>query len=76
MEKKSGPPSKRKQVNDYVKYSSIAFQMIATILIGVFVGVKLDEYFETDNSIFTLIFSMVFVLFGIFIGVRGIIKDK
>lgn len=76
MEKKSGPPSKKKQVNDYVKYSTIAFQMIATVAIGVFAGIKLDEHFQTDNAIFTLVFTLVFVLIGILIGVRGILKDR
>lgn len=58
----------------YAKYSGIAFQMFAIIAIGAFVGVKLDDYLDNDNNLYTIIFSLVAVMLAIYSVIRQIIK--
>lgn len=55
---------KKKQgnrINNYARYSGIAFQMIAIIVLGTLGGVKLDEVYPNTNSLFTVICSLVSV---------------
>lgn len=52
MAKKQPPsktphPSKKRQYDAYIRFSSVGFQMLATILLCAWGGVKLDEYFGT-----------------------------
>ena len=66
---------KKSQLNSsYAKYSGIAFQMFAIIAIGAFGGVKLDEYLNNQNNLYTIIFSLVAVLAAIFFVIRHILK--
>ncbi|WP_143520136.1 AtpZ/AtpI family protein [Reichenbachiella sp. 5M10] len=44
-----------------MKYTGLAFEMLAFILLGVMGGYKLDEYLDMKNPIFTIILS----LFGV-----------
>jgi len=58
----------------YAKYSSIAVQMLAIILIGVFGGIKLDEWISWEFPIFTTVFSIVSVILAIYYVIRDLIK--
>ena len=49
----------KEQLNNYARFSGIAFQMIAIIGLGVYAGVKLDEKYPNKYSLFTLICSLV-----------------
>lgn len=64
----------KKQLNNYAKYSAIAFQMIAVILIGVFGGKKLDEYLNFETPVFTIIFSLLSVFASIYLVLKDFIK--
>lgn len=57
---------------EFIKYSNIAFRMIIIILAGVFAGIKLDEYFQLNTSVFTLIFSLVSVVMAMYVIIREI----
>ena len=65
-----------KSLSDYARYSNLAFQMIAIILIGVFGGIKLDQWLSIDSHIFTIILSFLFVCLSIFFVVKSIIQIK
>jgi len=65
---------KKKQLNNYGKYSSIAFQMLAIILIGVFGGVKLDEWLELKFPVFTVILSLLSVSLAIYTVIKDLLK--
>jgi len=56
--KKKAP---KKEINPYLKYSGLAFEMLAVIGLAVFGGIKLDEYFENETPWITLIFVFVFL---------------
>jgi len=47
--------------------------MIAIIGIGAFVGVKLDDAFPNEHNLYTIILSLVFVIFAIVFVIRRII---
>jgi F0F1-type ATP synthase assembly protein I len=53
--------------------------MFAIIGIGTFGGIKLDEYYQNKNDLFTIILSLLSVILSILYVVRSIIsssKDK
>lgn len=59
-------PQKNNPLHKYTRFSGIAFQMAATILIGTYIGVKLDEKFPNKYNAYTLVFSLVFVLASLY----------
>ena len=79
MQKKQNNNFKKQNSSfkNYAKYSSIAFQMLFIILIGVFGGMKLDEYLNWDFPVFTVVFSILSVSenfrFSTFLRVMGFI---
>ena len=67
---------KKKSLENYAKYSSIAMQMLVIILIGVFGGIKLDEWLNLGFPVFTLIFSILSVIFAIYYVIKDILKNN
>jgi F0F1-type ATP synthase assembly protein I len=69
-------PSKKKKkyLASYAKYSSIGFQMLAIILLGVFGGVKLDQWLEFKAPVFTIVFSILSVILAIYYAVKDLIR--
>jgi ATP synthase protein I len=66
--------TKKRQYDDYIRYSNIALQMAVIIAAGVFGGVKLDEIIHIKFPLFTLVFSMLSVGIAIYISIRDFIK--
>ena len=66
----------KQQLNNYAKYSSMAFQMIAIILLGTYGGVKLDEYLKLENQIFTIILSLFSTVAAIYLFLKEFIKKN
>ncbi|WP_298364626.1 AtpZ/AtpI family protein [uncultured Lutibacter sp.] len=50
---------KKKQLNKYIQLTGIAFQMGATIYVAAYLGRKLDEYFQNEKKICTLILILL-----------------
>ena len=61
---------KKKPLENYAKYSSIALQMLVIILIGVFGGIKLDEWLNLAFPVFTVVLSLAVIL-----AIYSVIKD-
>ncbi len=57
----------------YVKYSGLAFQMMATIGLGVWGGIKLDEWLHTRPA-FTIVLSLLAVIGSLIQLIRGLPK--
>ncbi len=76
MQKKenNSQENKKPPLYNYAKYSGIAFQMVAIILIGVFGGMKLDEYLNLKFPVFTVILSIVSVFLSIYYVIRDLLK--
>ena len=64
----------KKDLNAYVKYSSLAFQMGLIIAAGTFGGLKIDEYTGWRFPLFTLILSLGSVTLAIYIAIKDFIK--
>jgi hypothetical protein len=56
------PNPKQKPYNTYLKYSSLAFQLLAAIGIMGWIGHKLDQYINSTFPAFMLLFG--FAAFG------------
>ncbi len=70
------PNSKKKQLNDYARYSAMGFQMAAIIFISTWGGVKLDAYLNNKIPVFTLLFSILSVVLSMYFFIRGFVKKK
>lgn len=64
------------KVNNYVRYSSMVFQMAAVIALGVWGGRKLDQYMELKFPAFTLIFLFIAIFGGMYWTLKDLIKKK
>jgi hypothetical protein len=51
-----------KQPNSFIKYSGLGLQMLVTLGLGAWLGLKLDQYLELKYPVFLITF--IFVLFG------------
>ena len=72
MERK--PTKKQKdQLNGYARFSGIVIQMVGIIALGIYIGVKLDEKYPNENNLYTLCFTLGFVIVSIVYVIRRII---
>ena len=69
------PDPSKKQPNAALKYTGIGFQMLAIIGLGVFGGIKLDQWLHTTN-VFTVILSLLSITSAIYIVIKDFIKPK
>ncbi len=74
MKKDKKPKKKPKPLNNYVKFSGMAFQMGATIALGAWGGSKLDEIVNPDSKIFTIILSLLSIGLSMYLVIREVIK--
>jgi len=72
--KTSKRPERQNQINDYVKYSGLAFQMAALIFLGYWVGGKIDHWLEFQIPIFTIILIVSFIILTIYSLIRSLPK--
>ena len=61
-------PKSSQAYNAYLKYSGLAFQMIAVIGLSLWAGMSLDQYLNLKFPAFTVTFSLLSVI-GIMIKV-------
>lgn len=76
-EKNRKKPSENKDnkgLQDFAKYTGMAFQMIFIILVMTWIGIKLDKVTHLETPVFTIIFSLIGVFGGIYYAVKDFIK--
>lgn len=59
----------------YFRYSGLAFEMIAVILLGTFGGRKIDDVFNT-KPIFTAILSFLCVIIAIYFASKDFLRKQ
>jgi F0F1-type ATP synthase assembly protein I len=70
-------PQRDNNPNSILKYSGMAFQIGACIILGFFGGRKLDAYLGMAKvPVFTLVFGLLGVVLGIWISIRDFLKKK
>lgn len=65
---------KKKQLNRYLQLTGIAFQMGATIYLAAYFGKKLDEHFQNEKKLITLLFILIGLAASIWIVLRQLKK--
>ena len=79
QDKQPNPKSvkeKRPSLESYARYSSLAFQMFAIIGLGVFGGVKLDQWLNIGFPVFTVGLSILSVAAAIYTAIKDLIKKR
>ncbi len=69
------PKNKKKQLNNYVKYSGLGFQMMATLGIAVWGGIKLDDWLELKFPAFTVALPCIALIGSLIIFIRSLPKE-
>lgn len=69
------PPRKQSQINEYVKYSGLAFQMAALILLGYWLGSKIDKWLDLTIPVFTIILILAFLATSFYSLIKSLPKD-
>ena len=64
----------KKKWDDFIRYSSLGFEMMTIIAAGTFLGFKIDEWLENEFKGFTLGFMVFSVIGSIMYGIRNILK--
>jgi F0F1-type ATP synthase assembly protein I len=64
--------SNKKQSNKWLALINIPFQMGLIILIGMLFGRWLDEKFENENVVYTIIFSLLAVFLSLYNVIRQV----
>ena len=65
-----------KKLANYARYSSLAFQMIATMLLGVFGGIELDKWLNLNFPVFTILLTIGSVVLAIYLAIKDFINFK
>ena len=72
---KSQRPRSQNQVNEYVKYSGLAFQMAALILLGYWLGQKIDGWLDLKIPVFTIVLILAFLVTSFYSLIKSLPKD-
>jgi len=62
--------NEKRNTTNFVKYTGLGFQMLATIGIFAFAGYKIDEYRDSEKLIFTALLGLLGVVASLYQVVR------
>ncbi|MGB3150846.1 MAG: AtpZ/AtpI family protein [Maribacter sp.] len=65
-------PRKGRNLNSYARYTGVVFQMMAIIVVGTFIGIKLDEKFPNENNWFTISLAFSAVILSVIVVIRNV----
>ena len=68
--------SKKKQLNPYIKYSSLTTQMVVIIAAGTFFGDYLDEKNTSDTPIYTITLSLLSIFLALYYVLKKILQHN
>lgn len=66
----------QKQLNNYLKYSGMAFELAGALLIGYWAGQWADEQFALPKSLGTMACMMLFLFAALFHILRSLMKNN
>jgi F0F1-type ATP synthase assembly protein I len=67
---------RKKQTTSIAKYSGLAFQMIAIILLVLYGGIRLDDYLQKEFPLFTFIGAISGVILSLYFVLKDFLKKK
>jgi len=65
---------KKKKLNNFAKYSTMASQMAIIITIGSLGGLKLDQWLKLEFPYFTLSLSVLSVAMAVYLAIKDVIR--
>jgi F0F1-type ATP synthase assembly protein I len=68
-------PEKKDNLKSYMRYSGMAFQMIAALVLAAWGGQKLDDYFGNENPWATIILMVLAVVASVYVVIASVIKN-
>lgn len=69
-------PKKKPQVDQYLKYSGMAFQLAIVLGAGTWAGMRIDRYFQTERPYFTALLALVSLFAGLYLSLKDLIFGK
>jgi F0F1-type ATP synthase assembly protein I len=72
--KAPNPDKPKKKIDQFIRYSSLAFEMMIIMAAGVFAGYKTDHWLNLSFPAFTLGFMILSVIGAIFYAIRNFLK--
>ena len=67
---------RKNKFDDFIRYSSLGFEMMAIIGAGTFGGYKIDQWMKNEFKGFTLGLMILSVILAIIYGTRNLLKKK
>jgi len=74
LSKKQKKESKKKPANIALKYSGMAFEMLAIIAVFTFIGKWIDDKYQLDPPIATVIFALLAVVVALYLTLKDLMK--
>ena len=74
-ESESSSQQKQSQLNSYLKYSGLAFQMMGAIGLAVWGGMKLDAWLELRFPVFLVTLTLMAVAATLVITIKSLPKE-
>ena len=66
----------KNKIDNFIRYSSLGFEMMAIIGAGTFGGYKIDQWMKNEFKGFTLGLMIFSVVLAIIYGTRNLLKKK
>jgi hypothetical protein len=66
--------NRKNRFDNFIRYSSLGFEMMAIIGIFTFAGYKIDQWMKNEFRIATLVLMIFSVIIAILYGVKGLLK--
>lgn len=60
----------KKKLDDFIRYSSLAFEMITIMGLGTFAGVKIDQWIDLNFPVFTFVLMILSVVGAVYYAIR------
>ncbi|MGC9356161.1 MAG: AtpZ/AtpI family protein [Mariniphaga sp.] len=64
----------KNKFDSFIRYSSLAFEMMGIIALGTFLGFKIDQWMENEFKGFTLGLMILSVIGSVVYGTRNLLK--
>lgn len=64
----------KNKFDEFIRYTSLGFEMMAIIALGTFGGYKIDQWMNNEFKGFTLGLMILSVVISIIYGIRNILK--
>lgn len=64
----------KRKFDSFIRYSSLAFEMMGMIALGTFLGFKIDQWMENEFKGFTLGLMILSVIGAVFYSIRNLLK--